>query len=85
MSTETGDSPLACAERREESERVREALERLDKPHRLILTLREYDGLDYQTIAEILDVQIGTVRSRLSRARAQLKWTLLGAEATASR
>ena len=35
--------------------------------------LREFEDLDYQQIAEVLDMPIGTVRSRLFRARAQLK------------
>ena len=52
---------------------VREALQRLDESYRTILILREFEGFDYQAIAEVLDIKVGTVRSRLSRARQQLR------------
>lgn len=71
--TEGCDSPSAMIERREDRKEVLDALSRLDEGHRTILVLREFDGFDYQTIAEVLNVKMGTVRSRLSRARAQLR------------
>jgi RNA polymerase sigma-70 factor (ECF subfamily) len=71
--SEKRDSPSALIERREDREEVLEALNRLDEGHRTILVLREFDGFDYQTIAEVLNVKMGTVRSRLSRAREQLR------------
>ena len=52
---------------------VRGAIKTLTEEHRAILTLREMDDLSYEEIAEILEISIGTVRSRLSRARKQLK------------
>src|SRR5262245_51610556 len=52
---------------------VRDALERMTPDHRAVLVLREYHGLEYQEIADALDIDIGTVRSRLSRARAALR------------
>ena len=52
---------------------VRRAIETLTEEHRTILTLREMDDFAYEEIAEILEISIGTVRSRLSRARRQLK------------
>lgn len=51
---------------------VTAALARLDEDHRVALVLRHVADLEYEDIAVILDVPIGTVRSRLSRARAQL-------------
>ena len=45
----------------------------LNEEHRSILVLREMEGCDYETMAEILDMPIGTVRSRLHRARLQLR------------
>ena len=74
--TDTSASPPERIERREERAQVRRALDRLDQPHREILILRELEGLDYQAIADILDVKIGTVRSRLARARSRLKYEL---------
>ncbi|TWT83515.1 ECF RNA polymerase sigma factor SigW [Planctomycetes bacterium CA13] len=55
---------------------VRAAMDQLTDEHRSILVLREMEERSYETIAEILDISIGTVRSRLSRARAQLKLAL---------
>ncbi len=48
------------------------ALERLGMAFREVVVLRELQGLSYQAIAEIVDVPIGTVMSRLARGRAQL-------------
>lgn len=52
---------------------VRRAIDSLTEEHRSILVLREMDELSYEAIAEILEISIGTVRSRLNRARRQLK------------
>jgi RNA polymerase sigma-70 factor (ECF subfamily) len=51
---------------------VQTALRRLRRPEREVLSLCVWSGLDYQQTAEALDVPVGTVRSRLSRARAKL-------------
>ena len=71
--TSTRDHPDRYAERAEERALVRLALNRLPKHHRTILLLREFDGLNYKQIAEAMDLNLGTVRSRLARARARLK------------
>jgi len=71
-----GESPDEPMLRRERIEMVQQAMLQLTDEHRAILTLREMDDLPYETIAEILEISIGTVRSRLSRARYQLKLTL---------
>ncbi len=52
---------------------VRRAIDTLTDEHQRILVLREMDGFAYEEIADILEISIGTVRSRLSRARRQLK------------
>jgi RNA polymerase sigma factor (sigma-70 family) len=52
---------------------IRGALEQLDPDYREVLMLREYEQLSYDEIAEVLAVPINTVRSRLSRARGELK------------
>lgn len=63
-------------ESREDILRVRQALDTLPPEWRMILVLREFQDLPYEEIAEILSVSIGTVRSRLARARAQLRAAL---------
>ena len=71
--TSTCDNPDRFAERAEERDLVRLALKRLPTHHRTILVLREFDGLNYKEIAEAMNLNLGTVRSRLARARARLK------------
>jgi RNA polymerase sigma-70 factor (ECF subfamily) len=55
---------------------IRGVLEQLDPDHREVLMLREYEQLSYEEIATVLEVPINTVRSRLSRARGELKGLL---------
>jgi RNA polymerase sigma-70 factor (ECF subfamily) len=62
----------------ERSSELMAALGRLNDEHRTILVLREMDELGYEEISEILDTPVGTVRSRLHRARARLKEELAG-------
>lgn len=52
---------------------VRQAVAELAEDHRQVVVLREFNGFDYQQIAEVLQVPIGTVRSRLFRARMQIR------------
>jgi RNA polymerase sigma-70 factor (ECF subfamily) len=59
--------------RREQVQLVQTALAALGTEYRQILVLRELEGCRYDQIAEILELPIGTVRSRLFRAREQLR------------
>ena len=75
-----GDEPMDTSEdaaegllRRERAEQIHEALEELSEEHRVILVLREMEGLSYEEIADVLDLRVGTVRSRLHRARGQMR------------
>ena len=67
---ESPDEPLL---REERVALVHRALQLLSEEHRSILVLREMEEMSYEDIAAILTINIGTVRSRLSRARNQLK------------
>ncbi|MBN2578305.1 MAG: sigma-70 family RNA polymerase sigma factor [Pirellulales bacterium] len=67
------DGPPQRLEQEERCRQVRRALTQLSKEHCAILVLREIDGCCYETIAEILELPVGTVRSRLHRARLQLR------------
>jgi RNA polymerase sigma-70 factor (ECF subfamily) len=71
-----GEDPRESAERGERCRQVRQAIGRLGEEHRAVLVLREIDGCCYETIADILDLPVGTVRSRLHRARLQLRGQL---------
>ncbi len=70
------DGPAERLEGKERCSQVRQALAQLPAEHRAVLVLREIDGCDYETIAEILELPIGTVRSRLHRGRLQLREAL---------
>jgi RNA polymerase sigma-70 factor (ECF subfamily) len=70
---DAAQSPGACLLRKEERARVQTALQRLSDEHRTVLILREYEGFDYETIAEMLDTKVGTIRSRVFRARLALR------------
>ncbi len=67
------EMPEVRLEREERAEQLQEAIQTLSEEHRAILILREMEGCCYETIAEVLDLPIGTVRSRLHRARMQLR------------
>ncbi len=67
------DDPSARLSARETERLVLRELERLDDDHRAVIVLRDIEAFDYQQIAEILDVAVGTVKSRLHRARMQLR------------
>ena len=71
-----GPAPDAKIRQDEEASKLKAALARLSAEHRTILVLREMDELDYDAISEVLDLPVGTVRSRLHRARGRL-WELL--------
>lgn len=66
----------ALAERRALGNAIREALGQLPPEQRAVLVLREMHGLDYAEMAEALALDVGTVKSRLSRARAAMRAAL---------
>ena len=68
-----GELPDANLIRNEKIQQLRDAMLALSDDHRIILTLREMQEKSYEDIAGILAISIGTVRSRLSRARNALK------------
>lgn len=73
-----GPDPERHATATVELERVEEAIDRLPEQFRVVLWLRDGEGHSYEEVAEVLDVPVGTVRSRLSRARQALKRELEG-------
>ena len=67
------DSPEACCNREQVVACVRAAVARLPQGQRQVLTLVDLEEFGYTEVAGILDIPVGTVMSRLSRARASLK------------
>ena len=64
-------------ERQELRRAVAEGLEQLSDEHRQVLVMREINGLSYQEIGGILDLEAGTVKSRIARARNSLRKILV--------
>ena len=80
------DSPEACCNREQVVACVRAAVARLPQGQRQVLTLIDLEEFSYVEVAGILDIPVGTVMSRLSRARASLKNMLdTGAQQAAAR
>jgi RNA polymerase sigma-70 factor, ECF subfamily len=65
--------PGHALEQAEQERKIQDALNRLSPEHRAVLILKDMDGQKYATMARILQVPIGTIRSRLSRARIELR------------
>ena len=74
-----GGSPDRVLGQKQLAERIRTALERLPFDQKTALVLREIDGLSYEEIGFSLGVAVGTVKSRLARAREALRAELRGA------
>ena len=68
-----GDTPERAADRSETRRRLTAAIGCLTEEHRAALLLRDVHGLSYEEIASVLDVNLNTVKSRISRARANLR------------
>ena len=71
--TRSVDSPEAVAMTAELNRRLEQALEGLDDEFRALIVLRDIEEMNYNQIAEVLEVPVGTVKSRLHRARCALR------------
>lgn len=67
------ERPDHAAERREMKQQVERAIAQLEDEFRTVIVMRDIEGFDYQTIAEVLGCPAGTVKSRLHRARLALR------------
>ena len=70
-------APDSQMEREEIAEITHRVLDELPEIFRTVLVLREFDEMAYQDIADLLGISIGTVESRLFRARARFKEAVL--------
>ena len=73
LTSRRSQDPALVAENKELGELVLREMKKLTAEHRTVLVLRDIEGMDYVQIAKILDIETGTVKSRLSRARESLK------------
>jgi len=67
------ESPHQAVERRALASALQEAILTLPPEQRTVLVLTDLQGLSYEEVAQVLGISLGTVRSRLSRARARLR------------
>ncbi|MBI3962639.1 MAG: sigma-70 family RNA polymerase sigma factor, partial [Deinococcus sp.] len=72
------ESPQSRAESSQLKAAIARAISLLPWQFRTVFTLREVSGLDYQEIAQVMGTNIGTVKSRLARARSLLRELLVG-------
>ena len=73
LSDDRSPDPAAVAQNKELCEMALKALMELDDAQRTVVVLRDIEGMNYAQIARVLDIELGTVRSRLSRARSNLR------------
>ena len=76
LADSSAPDPAAVLQNREQIELIVKAINNLDTDHRTIIILRDIEGMDYAQIAQVMDVELGTVKSRLARARANLRANL---------
>ncbi len=72
------DTPLEIAERRDLRTALEKALAKLKPDFRETFVLVEFGNLDYAAVANVLNIEVGTVKSRMNRARASLREILEG-------
>ena len=73
LSDDSSPDPAAQVQNKELYRIAAKALMGLDETHRAVIVLRDIEGMSYARIAELLDIELGTVRSRLSRARSKMR------------
>jgi len=79
----TDTDPQEVLATKEKQRYIRQALKSLPPEYRAVLVLREFQGLSYEDIAKVLGCSLGTVKSRLNRARQALKEKLMELEGAA--
>ncbi len=73
-----GESPLDACAHEEVRARVEQELKQVPEPYRTTVVLRDIEGLSYEEVAEVLQISLGTVKSRLIRGREALRKRLEG-------
>lgn len=73
LKNENEPDPVEVAKTKETGELILKALARLPEDHRVVIVLRDIESMTYDEIARTLKLELGTVKSRISRARAELR------------
>jgi RNA polymerase sigma-70 factor (ECF subfamily) len=76
LADDASPDPATVAANKELCELIIKSLMKLDDGQRAVVVLRDIEGMNYARIAEVLDIELGTVKSRLNRARNNLRETL---------
>lgn len=66
-------SPEISAKKSAAMDVLKKAMDNLNEEHKIAITLRDINGLSYEEIAEAMEINVGTVKSRINRARTQLR------------
>ena len=74
----SNDDPAAYIEKKERMYRIQNAIDRLPPDQRTLIVLRDIEGFSYDEISKITGHKLGTVKSKLSRARNDLRNRLTG-------
>lgn len=81
QASDESESPVEYAERHEVQAAVQRAINRLPDEYRVVVILRDLQGLSYHEIAAMLGTTLGTIKSRLHRARQALRVIITSTEA----
>jgi len=73
LSDDSSPDPAVVAQNEELCSMAIKALMKLDDAQKAVIVLRDIEGMNYAQIADVLNIELGTVRSRLSRARGRLR------------
>ncbi|MBN1804344.1 MAG: sigma-70 family RNA polymerase sigma factor [Sedimentisphaerales bacterium] len=73
LTNDSSIDPVMVAQNKELCKIIAGSLMKLDDAQRAVIVLRDIEGMDYNQIANVLDIELGTVRSRISRGRKKLR------------
>ena len=73
LNDETSPDPAMVVQNKELLQLLQESLTELDEPHRAVIVLRDIEQMTYEQISKVLNLEMGTVKSRLNRARCNLR------------
>jgi RNA polymerase sigma-70 factor (ECF subfamily) len=76
LTNDNSIDPVAVAQNKELCQIIAGSLMKLDDAQRAVIVLRDIEGMNYNQIAKVLDIELGTVRSRISRGRKKLRESL---------